>query len=59
MWEKQALAKPSASGDGGDRTTPLFKGRCLEGTEGIGRSSGISGFLPVQVETRGMELVTT
>lgn len=57
MWEeKQVSSKPSASGDGGDRTTPLFKGKCPEGTEGIGRSSGMSGFLPVQVETRGMSL---
>ena len=57
MWEeKQVSSKPSASGDGGDRTTPLFKGKCPEGTEGIGRSSGISRFLPVQVETRGMSL---
>ena len=34
--------KTQRSGFAGERPTPLIKGRCPEGTEGIGMSSGMS-----------------
>lgn len=37
-----APIKTQRSGFDGERPTPLIKGRCPAGTEGIGRSSGMS-----------------